>query len=361
MGSFYMNKTGVFPSVRMVVNYMKRNFKKTHLRNGLVLIHIVFALIGFYTFIFNYQLSANLLIQQTLNKQLILAKSGSTSVENLLKNIQGQLSSFIFTFTPISDTASIDISTTRKEFAAYMQNAQLPINGIALYNESGKITILANRQNIHIGEGEDFSQTSYIHWSKDPKNKGKTYISTPYIGTTGASIGKIILFVAQPVYFGNSYKGTLAIKLLVDDFRQAFISPLASNSDESSFIVDTNGILLAGDKALLNQNLFVYANKKKWKQYKDFIQKLNLALNAQQTQTAWTFQTPQGKTVLSNVGVSKIDIPNTDKDLYMVVTTAQSSSLVSLQPLRVYAFVWLGFGVITTILGGFIVIALSAD
>lgn len=343
-----------------IINYIKRKFKRTYLRNGLVLIHITFAFIGFYTFIFNYQLSANLLAQKTLNKQLILAKSGSTSVENLLKNIQSQLSSFIFSFTPVSDTASIDMNATRKEFISYMKGAQLPVNGIALYDETGKIILLTNRQNIHTGEGEDFSQTAYIQWSKKPRNRGKTYISTPYIGTTGASIGKIIIFVAQPVYFGNSYKGTLAIKLLVDDFRQAYISPLASSSDESSFIVDTNGILLAGDSTLLNQNLFVYAHKKKWKQYKDFIQKLGSALKSQQTQTTWVFQTPQRKTVLSLVGVSKIDIPNTDKDLYMVITTPQSSALVSLQPLRVYGFAWLGFGVITTILGGLIVIALSA-
>ncbi len=334
--------------------------KHSYLKNALIGLHIIFAAIGFYTFLFNYQLTEKVLVQKTLNKQIILAKAGSTAVENLLKNVQNQLSSFIFSFTRIPETAHFDIQNTRSEFDAYMQRAQLPVNGVALYDAAGQLLILANRKHVHTGEGQNFSQTAYIHWSKNPANKGKTYISTPYVGTTGASIGKIIILLAQPIYFGSAYQGTLTIKLLVDDFRNDFVNTLISDSDETSFVVSQDGVLLAGNQELLNQNLFTYAQKAKWPRFKDFSAKLNTALHASATQTAWTFQNPLERPVDSFVGISKIDIPSSDKDLYMVVTTARESVLSSLTPLRVYGFAWLGFGVLTTALGGLIVIALQA-
>ena len=334
------------------------NIKRSYLRNGLILLHIAFAIMGFYLFIFNYHLSETVLTQKTLSKQTILAKAGSTSVENLLKNVQNQLSSLIFSFTQVPETAVIDLEQTRSEFDAYIQRAQLPINGVALYDEKGTLIILGNRKHIHTGEGQNFSQTSYIQWSKNPVNKGKTYISTPYIGTTGASIGKIIILVEQPIYFGNAYKGTLAVKLLVDDFRKAFVESLASDPDENSFILNNTGVLLAGNSALLNQNLFAYAAKQRWNQYKDFIQKLNVAIKTNINQEVWTFQNPKDKPKVFLVGMSKIDILNTDNNLYMVVGTPKDSALSSLQPLRIYGFAWLGFGLFTTFLGGIIAMLL---
>ncbi len=313
---------------------------------------------GFYLFISNYYLSETQLTQKTLSKQTILAKAGSTSVENLLMNVQNQLSSFIFSFTQIPETALIDMKQTRSEFDSYIQRAQLPINGVSLYDEKGTLIILGNRKHIHTGEGQDFSQTAYIQWSKNPANKRKIYISTPYIGTTGASIGKIIILVEEPIYFGKAYKGTLAIKLLVDDFRKAFVDSLASDPDENSFILNDTGVLLAGNNALLNQNLFSYAQKQRWNQYKDFIQKLNMAIKTNINQEVWTFQNPKDKPKVVLVGISKIDIPNTNSDLYMVIATPKDNILALLKPIRIYGFVWLGFGLFTTTLGGIITMLL---
>ncbi len=337
------------------------SIKRSYFKNGLILLHILFAIVGLYIYLFNYRLSENLLIQKTLNKQFILAKAGSSSVENLLKNVQNQLSSFIFSFARINESSQIDKDATRAEFIGYMQRAQLPVNGIALYDEKGTLTIIENRQDIRIGENQDFSQTAFIKWSKNPVNKDKTFISTPYVGTAGASIGKIIIIIAEPIYFGNAYKGTLAIRLLVNDFTNAFISPLISSSDEDTFVLDRHGVVIAGNKNLINQNLFTYAQQQNWSLHKDFTNKLKLALRTDSIQTTWTFQNPKEKSKLLLVGVSKIDIPNTDKDLYMIVTTSKEGITTSLRPLLGYGLVWLGFGVFTTILGGLIVILLRTS
>lgn len=334
--------------------------KRSYLRNGLIFLHIVFAILGFYIYIFNYRLSENLLIQKTLSKQAILAKSGSLSVENLLKNVQSELTSFVFTFAKINDSASIDTGVTRKAFIAYMQRAQLPINGIALYDAQGKLSIIENRYDIRIGENQDFSKTAVILWSKNPANRDKTFISTPYIGTTGASIGKIILILAKPIYFGNTYKGTLAIRLLVNEFRNSFVTPLTADNAENSLIINSDGVVLAGNAPLLNQNIFTYAQKQKWNKYNDFISTLRMALQTNTTQATWTFQNPKEKPIVSLVGISRIDIPNSDKDLFMIVTTPQDSTIASLRPVRGYGLVWLGFGVIATIIGSALVFLLQS-
>ena len=342
-------------------DYYKKVVKRIPiLKNGLIVLHIVSVIIGFAIFIASYQTAENLLVQQSLNKQMILAKAGSSSVENLVKNVQNQLSSFIFSFSDPNENHSINKKVTRAAFAAYMQRSQLPVNGIAMYDEEGKLSILENRGHIYTGENQNFSQTELIKWSKDPESKNKTYISTPYIGTTGASVGKIIIIIAKPIYFGSVYKGTLAVRLLVNDFRSDFITALVSDSDEDSFIVNSAGVLLAGNSALTNQNLFSYARKKKWSGSADFTKKLSTALKTNSFQTNWTFQNPGDKPKDSLVGISKIDIPNTDKDLFFAATSSRDKALASLKSLRGYGYAWLGFGVLTTTVGGLLVMFLKS-
>ncbi len=338
--------------------------KKKHLnlKNSLIFLHILFAIVGLYTYLALYNFSENLLIQKTLNKQLILAKTGSLAVENLIKNVQNELASFVFSFAKTDESDTIDKGATRTAFAYYMQRSQLPVSGIALFDENGTVAILENRSHIRLGEGEDFSQAVFTKWSKDPQNKGKIFISTPLLGTVGASKGKIILVIAQPLYFGSKFKGTLAIRLRVEDFTKAFVTSLLDGElSEDAFIVNTKGVVIAGKDTLLNKNLFNFARLEKWPNYQDYINKLTLALKTQQTQTIWTSKLPNEKPREMLVGVSKIDIPDTEADLYMKVATPKDGVINSLTGLKKYGFLWLGFGVLTTILGSLIVIRLQAE
>lgn len=321
--------------------------------------HILFAIVGLYSYLSIYRITENLLIQKTLSKQLVLAKAGSSSVENLLKSVQSELNSFVFSFDKARETDVIDLSATRTEFINYMQRSQQPVNGIALFDENGKVSILENRLHIREGEGEDFSKAGFIKWSTDPKNKGKVFITTPLIGTIGSSKGKIIYNVVTPLYFGNKFKGTLAIRLRVEDFTKTFVTPLITDSSEDVFIVNTKSVVISGRDSLLNKNLFEFARREKWPNYKDYINKLTLALKTKETQVIWTSKLPSEKPKEMLVGISKIDIPNTDQDLYMKVATPKQGVLDSLGGLRNYGFFWLGFGVLTTILGSLIIIRLQ--
>lgn len=332
------------------------NKKGINVKNSLISLHILFAIVGLYTYLATYHISEDLLIQRTLNKQLVLAKAGALSIENLLGNVQNELYSFAFSFDKTSEAEVIDKDLTRAGLVSYIQRSQLPVSGVALFDENGKVAILENRSHIREGEGEDFSQAEFIKWSKDPLNKGKIFLSTPLLGTVGASKGKIILVMAEPIYFGNKFKGTLAIRLRVEDFTKAYVTPLASDSSEDTFIVNQNGVVIAGRDSLLNANLFDYAKKLKWGGYEDFIKKLKLAFAKNEMQTAWTSQLPGEKPREMLVGISKIDIPGTDNDLYIKVATPKQGVLDSLSGLRQYGYIWLGVGVLTTIIGSFIVL-----
>lgn len=335
--------------------------KSAYFRNTLILSHILFAVMGLFIYLFNYKLSENLLVQRTLSKQEIVAKAGSLAVENLLSSIGNQLSSFVFSFAKIDEASQIDKNTTRAQFLSYIGKASPPISGIALYDEGGKLIIIENRGHIYIGENQDFSSYDFIQWSKNPINRNKVFISDPYTAQAGSAVGKAIMVLAEPIYFGKIYKGTLAIRILVDDFGKAFINPLVSEVDEDSFILDNSGKVLSGKNALLNKNLLDYAEKQKWSKYKDFINKLNNAFKHNETQATWVFQNPGDNPKEFIVGISKIDVPNTDRDLYMVVSSSKEEIISSLSWLRRYGIVWLSFGVLTSIMGGFLMFYLKSS
>ena len=334
------------------------NLNNIYIQLAILFIHIFFSILGFYNFFFNYDLSAQLLIQKTVDRQVTIARSGSTSIENYIKSLQNQLDSFVFSFQKVNENDVIDKVETRRQFEAYIQKTTKPSSGIALYDDTGKLLVIQNTQKITTGENEDFSDYDFIQWSKDPVSKGKTFIANPYTARAGASKGKIIMVVATPVYFGNKYKGTLAIRFLVGQFKDAFITPLSTELDEDSFIVDTNGVLITGDDKLINQNLISYAKQTKWDGSDDFVDKLSLALKKTEARTEWKFQHPDQKNKNYLVAIRKIDIPNTDKDLFLVATTPKDDITKSLIPLRSYGSVWLFISILITFIGGLLFIFL---
>lgn len=310
-------------------------------------------------YLVNYSLAENLLIQNYLLKEQTIAKAGSLSIEDLLTTVQNELNSFVFSFTQVNDYAPIDIEATRQGFKDYISKAQLPINGIAYYDQTGKLVVIEDKQHLHIGEGQDFSNTSYIQWAENPANKNTLYISTPYISVVGGSVGKTIIIVLKPIYFGNIYKGALGVRILLGDLEKAFVAPLISSAEENSFIIDSNGVVIASQANLLNKNLFTYAKKQRWERYTDFTTLLTTALRKNDTKTLWFFQNPSDTSKEYLAGISRIDIPNTDKDLFLVVSSPKENITSLLRWFRDYGYIWLGFSVIVTIIESSIIIFLQ--
>jgi len=339
---------------------MKINISRNQLKNYIIFLHIVFAIIGIYIFFYNYSLSESLLVQKTFSQQAILSRSGANSIKDFFQNVENQLFSFGVSLEKTDESSPIDRTGVRLAFQAFFQKSTSPINEIALYDETGKLLVIENRERITTGEGQDFSDRDFIIWSKNSLNSNKVFIASSYTAKAGSSVGKNIIVFASPFYFGTKYKGTMTIRVLLDKFQAAFINPLNPGIDENAFIVDTDGYLRAGQENLINKNLISYANETKWENYQDFLNKFQQSIKKNDIQTAWDFQNPKEKspkTLL--VSVSRIDVPNTDKDLSLIITIPKDSVSSSISNLRYFGTAWLGLGLFTTILGSIVIIMLK--
>ncbi len=326
----------------------------------MIFTHIIFAIIGIYIFFYNYSLSESLLTQKTFSQQATLSRSGSNSIKNFFQNVENQLFSFGVSLEKTDESSSIDRTGVRLAFQSFFQKSIGPINELALYDETGKLLVIENRERITTGEGQDYSDRDFIIWSKNSLNNNKVFISSSYTAKAGASVGKNIIVFASPFYFGTRYKGTMTIRVLLDKFQSAFINPLNPGIDENAFIIDTDGYLRAGQDSLINKNLISYANEIRWKNYEDFLDKFQQSVRKDDVQTSWDFQNPKEKspkTLLASV--SRIDVPNTDKDLFLIITTPKDTVSSSISNLRYFGTAWLGFGLVTTILGSIVIIMLK--
>lgn len=323
---------------------------------GILLLHILIGIITLYSFIFNLQLTESYLTANSLDKQSIVARSGARSVENFFNSVVNQLYSMVFSFDKVDENAVIDKNNTREEFSRYISQAKAPISGIALYDENGKLLIIENIRKITVGENEDFSDEVFVQWSKNAANRGKIFITRPFISRSGSSKGKTIMAVATPLYFGNKYRGTLAIRFLVEQFKGAFINPLTSDLEEDTQIVDSSGTIIAGDNRIINKNLVDYAKEERWDRSDDFVSKFSSLLQKQLSKTSWTFKYPGGMAKNYLVASSRIDVPNTDSDLYLIISTVSENSSKPISPIRSYGSIWAVLSIVFTLFGGVIYI-----
>ncbi len=338
-----------------------QNIDRNQIKNYLIFLHIAFAIIGIYIFTYNYSLSESLLIKKTLTQQAVLSKAGAISIKSFLDNVEAQLFSFAVSFAKIDESNLIDKTGVRFAFQSFLARSASPISELTLYDEAGKLLIIENREHITTGEGQDFSDKDFIIWSKNPLNSNKIYISSSYTAKAGASVGQNIIVFAAPFYFGSRYKGTFTIRILLDKFQTAFINPLNPGIDENAFIVDSDGFLRAGgDDSLINKSLISYASNIKWKNYNDFLEKFQQSIKKNDIQTTWSFQNPkEKKEKVFLISVSRVDVPNTDKDLFLIITTTKDNVSTSINNLRYFGTAWLGFGLFTTILGAIAIIFLQ--
>ncbi|GEM_PF-2413361 len=328
---------------------------KWQVQLALLGIQLLFSLFGFYNYFFNYNLSRASLTQQFQDNELLLAKSGAKSIEVFMKNTINQL--IIFESNDIFET--FDDEKIRTLFRQFINNAEVPLIDIARYDKAGKLSIIENRKRIYVGEHEDFSDRDFIQWSKNPVNENKFYITAPYIARAGEAKGRTIMVIAIPSYFHHIHQGTITMRVGIDEFKKYFLDPLGGNN-EDIFILDADRNVVLGKKTLLNQNLIEYAKKTKWVGWQDFVDKLNESVNQTTGIATWNVQYPSERTRETLAAYSKIDLPSTDRDLTLFVTTVKPNIYTSLTPFFSYGTIWLGGSIIMTFIIGAILTLLKS-
>ncbi len=311
-------------------------------------LQILFSIFGLYNYFFNFNLSKDFLIKQSQETQLTVTRAGTKSVEVFMKSIINQL--LILERNNVID--SLDKEKTRQAFQQFVDNTDELVADIARYDKEGKLVVIENKRRIYTGEKEDYSDRDFIQWSKTQAEENQILITPPYIARAGAARGKAIIVVATPSYFNHEYTGTIAIRFALNEFKKSFIDPLGT-ADEETMIIDSSGRILVGRSSLGNQNLLDYAKKTKWNGSKDFIDKFKQMLNSYEGRDIWKFQYPGENPKSFLATYNKINIPNTDNDLYLIVTRNEPNITSSINPFYAYGTYWLGGGILLSVLIGF--------
>lgn len=332
----------------MIIKKVLDGLSKWQVQFGILLIQTILSIWGLVNFLNDFKQTQTNLTQDTFAKQDIIVRAGALALEHFIYSIQDQLDLFVFSFAKTTPSSPIDLAGTQKEFFNFINRSAPPIAEIALYDENGKLIILENRQQNFTGVNEHFSDQDFIRWSKDPNSKGLTYITSPYISKAGWIKGSSIIAIATPLYFGNRFKGTVAIRILAKEFQSTFIETLSPLIEDSSFISDKEGTVISGDNRILALNLIDYAKASRWPGYEDFIQKYNQTLSSDRQNITWAFKYPLQNQDTYLVSSAKIDIPNTDKDLYLIVATSQKKFEQSVAPIKYYTSFWIWLIIIIT-------------
>lgn len=313
---------------------------------AILALQVAFSLLGLYNFFFNFNLSKDFLLKQSLEAQIVLTRSGARSIETYMRNSINQL--LFLEKNDILD--SPDYEKIRPVFRQFADNSDNSIADIARYDANGKLVIIENKQRIYFGEKEDFSDKNFIKWSKTAL-ENQIFITPTYIAQAGSAKGKAIIVVATPSYFSHKYSGTITIRFILNEFKKIFIDPLG-NVDEETMVIDSGGKLLIGKESLINQNLLKYGQKTNWKNSKDFVNKFKRIFSSNEGKETWFFQYPGESPKELLITYSKIDIPNTDKDLYLIITRNKPNVTSPIRPFFAYGTYWLGGGILLSFLIG---------
>jgi hypothetical protein len=174
----------------------------------LLAIAIVLYLKNRYTF-------ENILFNETQQRQLTIAKSGALSINLFLANTQEDIT-YLGHLPAIE---SLDIPAAKNVIADYLKNYSLSaVATIGLLDKNGKALIIYDRNGMAPQVGQNFSDRGYYKWSKIPANKGKTYITQPFLSRAGSTTGTNIIVVSYPVYYNGQYNGDLVFVISLQKF-----------------------------------------------------------------------------------------------------------------------------------------------
>lgn len=191
---------------------------------------------------------AQIAIDEAQRRQLVLARSGASSIEDFIRNTTYHLKYI----SRIDAVASLDEKETRSIFNDFINGMKgTPIGGITRIDDKGIMKIVINREGIRLGEGEDFSDREYFSWAKKEENKDKVYISQPFVSRAGVNKGKTIIILVSPTYFENKFTGMVGISVPVENFSENFVKPIAIYKDFETYLLSNDRVVIAGSSPSL--------------------------------------------------------------------------------------------------------------
>ena len=176
------------------------------------------------------------LVEQTLHREQVIARSGALSIESFLKLVSKSLLQTAY-FISEADQPSEDILS---DFVSGW--ADTPVTGTVLTDEDGVVQININK--ISKPEvGTLLADRPYFIWAREAV-RGKVYISEPIVSRLGASKGQSIITISTPIVENARFRGVLVVGVLLNDLTSEYLDPLKISENTQVDLLDSDGNFL---------------------------------------------------------------------------------------------------------------------
>lgn len=180
------------------------------------------------------------LVEQMLHREQLAARAGGNSIETFFEL-------FGKSMTSLANTVEVkefgkDVEDLLNQYIKSWEGT--PVSGVILLDEKGVVKFNGNR-NLTPEVGPSLADRAYFINAKEAR-RGDVIISSPLVSRLGASKGKYVVIVATPVILGNdSFKGTLAAAVIVDELTDQYISPLKISDKTRIYLIDKDGFIIS--------------------------------------------------------------------------------------------------------------------
>lgn len=234
------------------MEFFKRLYKASRVSRFFILIGLLILATSLISYLLLNKQAADALIEQMLDREQLVARSGANSIETFL-NIFGRSLAGLGTRSNIVNFNG----ETQKELDEYVNRwDETPVAGVIVVNAEGKVVLDSNRKSVR-DVGADVSDRDYFKWAAKAR-KGEIYISEPVVSRVGATKGLSVIPVITPIISSEgTFKGMLVAGILVSELELSYIEPLKITDKTLVYIVNTNGdVLFAENDTLIGKNLY---------------------------------------------------------------------------------------------------------
>lgn len=213
-----------------------RGFLLNKVNRPLLVTVSLFTIISSLLYSYSIKISQDVLYEQMLHREQIVARAGSFALENFFGSLSDQLE----TYVQKSDVSKIDDSTV-KDLVDFISiwSEDKPVEGILILDKEGKI--VANDRSDTIGD--DLKTIEYFKVLKE-SSKARIFLSKPFVDKIGEAEKQVVV-VASPIIKDGEFKGVLAVNVSIDGLAEKYLTPLKLAEENRIYLINDEGVIIS--------------------------------------------------------------------------------------------------------------------
>jgi hypothetical protein len=208
-------------------------------------------------FIMSYQ-AKNSLVEQTLYREQLVARSGASDVSSFFDIISRSIT--IQADNPDVKNLTVGVDNSLHSYISHWINT--PYVSILLLDREGAVRCKVNNE-VLTPICTSLADRKYFIWAETAKN-GEVFVSEPGISRTGITKGKTIVTVSSPTFDKNGqFSGVLVGGVLLNDLTIQYLDPLKISDKTRVYLFNQDGMVISSPvDSLLGINYIDYLKGK---------------------------------------------------------------------------------------------------